>query len=105
MIKLFYIVCTALFSCILTLEVSADIDYGLNPAFSPSSGIEQTVKTANMVVLIDDMGYSLALNKAALSLPGPLSFAFLPFARYSRQLAIMANQLDKSALFYSVFEK
>ena len=104
MIKLFYIVCTALFSCILTLEVSADIDYGLNPAFSPSSGIEQTVKTANMVVLIDDMGYSLALNKAALSLPGPLSFAFLPFARYSRQLAIMANQLDKNILLHAPME-
>lgn len=60
--------------------------------------------TAKLVILFDDMGNSLGLNNAALNLPGPVSFAFLPFAHYSKRLAAKAQQLNKDILLHAPME-
>ncbi len=54
-----------------------------------------------LVILIDDMGNSLSLNQAALDLPGPISFAFLPFAHFSQRLAKQAYDRQKDVLLHA----
>ena len=56
---------------------------------------------AELVILIDDMGHSLSLNQAALNLPGPVSFAFLPFAHFSQRLAKEAHERQKDVLLHA----
>ena len=57
-----------------------------------------------LVILIDDMGNSLKLSQAALNLPGPISYAFLPFAHFSKKLAIDAQRLNKDVLLHAPME-
>jgi polysaccharide deacetylase 2 family uncharacterized protein YibQ len=54
-----------------------------------------------LVILIDDMGNSLSSNQAALNLPGPVSFAFLPFAHFSQRLANEAHSRQKDVLLHA----
>ncbi len=67
-----------------------------------SSKVESAEKKkAELIILIDDMGHSLSLNQAALNLPGPVSFAFLPFAHFSQRLAKEAHERQKDVLLHA----
>lgn len=57
-----------------------------------------------LAILIDDMGHSVRSNKQALALPGPVSYAFLPFARYSKEMALSAKKLDRDVLLHAPME-
>jgi polysaccharide deacetylase 2 family uncharacterized protein YibQ len=76
---------------------SADLSVSSDVAVKPYA-------EGKLVILIDDMGNSLRLNNAALNLPGPISFAFLPFAHYSKKLAYKAQQLNKDILLHAPME-
>jgi len=63
-----------------------------------------TQKPAYLAILIDDMGHSISSNKAALALPGEVSFAFLPFARHTKTMVEIAKQLDRDIILHAPME-
>jgi len=63
-----------------------------------------TQKPAYLAILIDDMGHSLSSNKAALALPGEVSFAFLPYARHTKTMVDVARQLDRDIILHAPME-
>lgn len=52
------------------------------------------------VLIIDDMGNSLALGERALALPGDINFSFLPRTPNSRKLAQLAHDQGKEVLVH-----
>ena len=57
-----------------------------------------------VAVLLDDMGNDPAADRAALALPGPLAYAFLPHAPHTRRLAELAHRLGKEVLLHLPME-
>jgi len=54
-----------------------------------------------MVLIIDDVGTSLPLGRAALELPGPITYAVLPLTPYSRRLSRDAEQRGKEVILHA----
>lgn len=62
-------------------------------------------KTGPVVaIIIDDLGNSLALDKQAVTLPGPVACAFLPDTPYAARLARAAHQAGKEVLLHLPLE-
>jgi len=77
------------------------------PNHSQDAQVEQPAiaqKPAYLAILIDDMGHSLSSNKAALALPGEVSFAFLPYARHTKAMVDVARQLDRDIILHAPME-
>jgi polysaccharide deacetylase 2 family uncharacterized protein YibQ len=55
---------------------------------------------SRLVIIIDDMGHNLARGRDALSLPGKLNFAVIPYTRYGAELAQSAHQNGKEVLVH-----
>jgi hypothetical protein len=53
-----------------------------------------------LALVIDDLGYSLQHGEAAIELDGDHTYAVLPGATYSRQLAEHAHQLNKEVILH-----
>jgi len=51
-------------------------------------------------IIIDDMGKRLETGRRVLTLPGPVACAFLPRAKYTRELADRANQRGLEVLLH-----
>lgn len=54
-----------------------------------------------MVLVIDDLGPNLPQGQAVLELPGPLTYAVLPFTPHASRLAQMAEQLGKEIILHA----
>jgi polysaccharide deacetylase 2 family uncharacterized protein YibQ len=54
-----------------------------------------------VIIIIDDMGNSLALGQQAVALPGPINLAFLPYSPNSVMLAEQANYLGNEVLLHA----
>ncbi|PPC76210.1 hypothetical protein C4K68_16360 [Pokkaliibacter plantistimulans] len=54
-----------------------------------------------LVLIIDDMGQSLERGTAALNLPGPMTFAFLPGTPHARELAINAKRKGHGVILHA----
>ncbi|MGD8938665.1 MAG: divergent polysaccharide deacetylase family protein [Gammaproteobacteria bacterium] len=53
-----------------------------------------------IAIIIDDLGNGYERDKRAVLLPGKVSYAFLPHARYTKALANFAHQLNKDVLLH-----
>lgn len=53
-----------------------------------------------IAIIIDDLGYGLAIGERAVSLPGPVSFAVLPATPRGRALAEFAHTQGKEVLLH-----
>jgi len=53
-----------------------------------------------VTIIIDDIGFYLGRGYRALHLPGALTYAILPHARHSRELAETAHRLDKEVILH-----
>lgn len=53
-----------------------------------------------ITIIIDDIGIYLGRGHRALHLPGALTYAILPHARHSRELAEMARNLGKEVILH-----
>ena len=51
-------------------------------------------------LVIDDLGYSLDLGKAAIELEGDHTYAILPGAAHTRRLAQHAKELNKEVILH-----
>jgi hypothetical protein len=63
----------------------------------PAAALAEAPRIA---IIIDDLGYHLTNGRRALSLPGPVSFSFLPAGPRTRLLAEQAHALDKDILLH-----
>ena len=72
------------------LAVDADSDTG-----------EPTLRIA---LIIDDLGNHLAAGKAALALPGPVTYSVLPHTPYGRELAEQAHEQNKQIMLHLPME-
>jgi polysaccharide deacetylase 2 family uncharacterized protein YibQ len=60
-------------------------------------------QTSRVAIVIDDMGYRYT-DKHALTLPGEITFAFLPHTTYGRKLAIQAKDAHHDVLIHIPME-
>lgn len=54
-----------------------------------------------MVLVIDDLGPNLQQGQAVLELPGPLTYAVLPFTPHADRLVGIAEQLGKEVILHA----
>jgi len=57
-----------------------------------------------IALIIDDLGNSLVSGRAALDLPGALTYAFLPHTRYAQPLAQQAHRLGREVMLHLPME-
>lgn len=60
-------------------------------------------QTKRVAIIIDDMGYRRT-DKDALTLPGAVTYAFLPHTTYGKKLAIQANSTNHDVLLHIPME-
>jgi hypothetical protein len=53
-----------------------------------------------VAIIIDDLGNALAAGRAALALPGPVTYAFLPHRPHTRRLATQAHISGKEVMLH-----
>ncbi|WP_207060842.1 divergent polysaccharide deacetylase family protein [Motiliproteus sp. SC1-56] len=66
----------------------------------PGGSVEQPA----IVIVIDDMGDNLARGEAAVSLPGPVTFAILPHSPFGTRLANQASASGKDVILHAPME-
>ena len=72
----------------------------------------QTLKTSyskknqqpTISIIIDDIGNLKRRDTRAIRLPGAVTYAFLPHTPHARELAILANKLDKEVMLHLPME-
>ncbi len=77
--------------------------------FSPALQAEvqrnpQLQRPVRIGLIIDDLGNQKAAGEQAISLPGPVTYAFLPQTPFAWQLAIRAHELDKEVMLHLPME-
>lgn len=60
-----------------------------------------TAYSAQLVVIIDDIGNNYKLGNAMVELEGPLTLAFLPHTPHSKTLALKAHQHKKEIILHA----
>ena len=60
-----------------------------------------TANSAQLVVIIDDIGNNYELGNAIVELKGPLTLAFLPHTPHSKSLALKAHQHKKEIILHA----
>ena len=79
-------------TCLLLIAISA--------SGATSANNSNFLAPAKIVLIIDDMGNSLELGLRAISLQGPINYAFLPHRRYSKSLATLAHKKSDEILLH-----
>lgn len=64
----------------------------------------RSVSGRDVAIIIDDIGYDLDAVKSLLKVNVPLTFAILPFQRYSREAAEMLHKANKEILLHLPME-
>jgi len=77
-------------------------------ALLPLSGFsadgEDSENTPRISIIIDDMGNRLHEGRAAIALPGALTYSVLPHTTYSKRLATAAHNADKEVMLHQPME-
>lgn len=81
------------------INPTPDIPTNKSPA-NKSTENTRSSKQIIISIIIDDMGYRLRHGKRALRLPANITYSFLPYAPYSRDLANIANRHGKEAMLH-----
>ena len=71
--------------------------------FSSLLNTNSYAEVNRIAIVIDDMGYR-ATDKNALSLPGEITYAFLPHTTYGKELAIQAKNENHDVLIHIPME-
>jgi polysaccharide deacetylase 2 family uncharacterized protein YibQ len=66
-----------------------------------TNGHSHAIPNKQLVIVIDDLGHSLARGREALALPGKLTFAVIPHTRYGTQLAEAAHTAGKEVMLHA----
>lgn len=71
--------------------------------FAPLLSYQVNAQTNRVAIVIDDMGYRYT-DKHALTLPGAITYAFLPHTTYGKKLAMQANNNNHDVLIHIPME-
>lgn len=73
---------------------------------SPVSFFQPEIEKINgkVAIIIDDLGYNMDIAEKLLQLDVPISFSILPKLRYSKLIAIRANELNYDVLLHLPME-
>lgn len=66
----------------------------------PGWTLADTVEQARITIIIDDLGYNLNGGQRAIALPGPVTYAVIPYSPHSRRLAEQAHQQGKEVMLH-----
>jgi len=81
---------------------------GLSPLFFTTvfadEPVTKEVEYASISIIIDDMGYHNKSGRRAISLPGQLTYSFLPHSPYANQLSKLANDSRKEVMLHLPME-
>lgn len=66
----------------------------------PLTAAAESVNQAAVTIIIDDLGYNLNYGMRAVALPGPVTFAVLPFSPHSKELAEAAHRQGKEIMLH-----
>lgn len=69
-------------------------------AITPTQTSSSTNKSAQLAIIIDDIGYNLRLGQRTLNLPGNITIAVLPFTPHGSELAEYAHQQGKEVMLH-----
>lgn len=61
---------------------------------------QQSLNPPTISIIIDDIGYRKRDGNRAVNLPGDVTFAFLPHAPFSAQLAQLAHEKDREVMLH-----
>ncbi len=64
------------------------------------SSMADSVQQASITLIIDDMGNSLDMGMRAIKLPGPVTYAILPYSPHSENLAKAAHANNKEVMLH-----
>lgn len=64
---------------------------------------QSNAQTSQVAIVIDDMGYRYT-DKHALTLPGAITYAFLPHTTYGKKLALQAKRSNHDVLIHVPME-
>ena len=70
----------------------------------PGSGRAAQDEPPRIAIVIDDMGNALRPGRAALALPGRVTYAFLPQTPFAGRLAEQAHRLNKEVMLHLPME-
>ncbi len=68
--------------------------------YNPLCAIADSTEQAAVTIIIDDLGYNLHQGLRAVALPGPVTFAVLPFSPHSKNLAQIAHERGKEVMLH-----
>lgn len=68
--------------------------------FAPAGALADSIEQASITIIIDDLGNNLRDGQRALALPGPVTYAILPFLPHSRKLAEQAHRQGKEVMLH-----
>ena len=77
---------------------------GLLPFSGHANDEVRSDNSPRVSIIIDDMGYSLREGRAAITLPGKLTYAILPRTAYSKRLAAAAHDAGKEVMLHQPME-
>lgn len=66
----------------------------------PGWALADSIEQVSITIIIDDLGNNLKDGQRALALPGPVTYAVLPFRPHSRKLAEQAHQQGKEVMLH-----
>jgi polysaccharide deacetylase 2 family uncharacterized protein YibQ len=64
----------------------------------------QAGERPRIAIIIDDLGYALDSGRSALTLPGALTYSFLPHTPYARRLAEQAHATGREVMLHLPME-
>ena len=73
---------------------------GIPAVITIASAVEANVPRASIALIIDDLGNQHYQDTEAITLPGPVTFAFLPYAPFTRVLAEQAHAGRKEVMLH-----
>lgn len=62
------------------------------------------IRSPHIAIIIDDLGYQYRQSREALTLPGAVTFAFLPHTPHAERLARLAHQQAKEVMLHLPME-
>ncbi|WP_049723237.1 divergent polysaccharide deacetylase family protein [Gilvimarinus polysaccharolyticus] len=65
------------------------------------ASVEPTPPPARIAIIIDDIGYNLALGRRAAELPGAYTLALLPMTPHTRELAELGQKRGKELMLHA----
>ena len=66
----------------------------------PSWVLADSIQQVAITIIIDDLGNNLGAGQRAINLPGPVTYAILPYRPHSRRLAEQAHQQNKEIMLH-----